>query len=1180
MADTTNDEILLDSSTGRLTANGVLARVLSMDSDSGTLTATGTSAETYEVDTESGVLTGDPSIEEPENDNIVGRAFITIVDLNDGDDAPTLVFSPSATVDIPVTSSGTLIEESIEEYVTVAMYVNGEKVPITSYTLDNDNRSNICYVDEGVDGELSVFVGYTNTDNDKQTMQDSVLGADPHFPITCVGTLEDKEYTAYGTITVRKNVKGETGDKGADGNDGKDAKILHLTGEQFFTYANGFATTDSFSPTSIMLKAEGQNLESSAYSWSFKRPSDNSSWVNLTLGSGNTITVTPSLLKIGDEDSDTMCTVTCSCDGVTDSVTICKLENGGALTVVLSNESHTFAGDTEKAIAASVTCNVLAFRGSTRCSAYIGTITGAVTGMKVTRVNNSTQYAGFTVTVDSTLTTRSGELTIPITVQGVALTKVFTWALSLAGEQGTPGEAAVDFFFSPDTLTFTTDDNGVLTETSKTVAVGYRQGKTTGTATVTGTSNNVNCSSSLANSGAAVTIIPTQDTTELSYQYYDENGEVQTGKRKVCPSAGSCLVACTCTIGTKTYTGVATLRFVVDYKKQISQFLTEADNFTSKIGTVETDQNRNYKELYTQLTQTKGMFSMKVFNQYTEESVSNGKNLIQNSYLRMINKTNTGDSLRTVTLEAGKTYTLSARGMINPSMATEETINRMCVYAYADGWAESICIPFTATSLTTKSVTFTPTVGGTWYVYITPTDSSNSATAEMSLSASRWYVEWMQLEEGDTATDWQACVNDLAANLPLSTTWTKIGTLLAYLPDCTKGNVTYYDNSGGSTSAVVLSNKTFALEANMSYTLSFWAKGNGKMMSIFFKNTDSTDTVNAFYGRVLGSSVSSVETGLSGITLPTDWTFYEITVTCKTAKAAGAVALIFNLYSGGIVYLTDAKIEQYGKATRGLADNLLPTGIDIYNGEIVLTSDNVKVRNNAGEMTAMIDENGNLLAGSLNSVPSDDYGATITIKGGLMTVKGQGKSYMEIGLNEYGFAHIAFYDYLGDFMYDLGPEGISELKSNSWTDKVTLVLISKNATLEDEIVCDASTFPMLFENPGSYTTVTLLRYHAHRKDGVAQADETYGFDAAMAEEADNMLFESMAYGDCVAAEGYYMEQNPTNLDLVHYKNSVYRWRKFFYHIVSQGSYGEQITYRAYCSQEDYRKINGIEEGSD
>ena len=113
-----------------------------------------------------------------------------------------------------------------------------------------------------------------------------------------------------------------------------------------------------------------------------------------------------------------------------------------AYTVLLTNESHTFAGDKNGALSNSTTCGVIAYKGNTQVPAIIGNITGMPTGMTTSINNNNTNNASFIIAVTSSMTSRNGVLTVPITVDGVTFTKRFTYALSLNGSDGANGTNA------------------------------------------------------------------------------------------------------------------------------------------------------------------------------------------------------------------------------------------------------------------------------------------------------------------------------------------------------------------------------------------------------------------------------------------------------------------------------------------------------------------------------------------------------------------------------------------------------------------------------------------------------------------------------------------------------------------------------------------------------------------
>ena len=110
-----------------------------------------------------------------------------------------------------------------------------------------------------------------------------------------------------------------------------------------------------------------------------------------------------------------------------------------AYTVMLTNESHTFAASTSAAVASSALSRVIAYKGTTQVAATIGSITGAPSGMSTSVSNNNTTSASFTVSVTTSLTPRQGVLSVPVTVDGKAFALAFSWSLALTGANGANG---------------------------------------------------------------------------------------------------------------------------------------------------------------------------------------------------------------------------------------------------------------------------------------------------------------------------------------------------------------------------------------------------------------------------------------------------------------------------------------------------------------------------------------------------------------------------------------------------------------------------------------------------------------------------------------------------------------------------------------------------------------------
>lgn len=144
-------------------------------------------------------------------------------------------------------------------------------------------------------------------------------------------------------------------------------------------------------------------------------------------------------------------------------VTITNVADGrDSVTVILTDENHTFAADSSgHAAAAAVSTDILAFQGIKRIAAAVGSITGLPAGMTMTVKNNGTASASVTVAVTSSLTALSGTVNIPITANGVSITKVFSYTLSKAGAAGAAGAPAKAVDLSATSQVFKSSDGGL-----------------------------------------------------------------------------------------------------------------------------------------------------------------------------------------------------------------------------------------------------------------------------------------------------------------------------------------------------------------------------------------------------------------------------------------------------------------------------------------------------------------------------------------------------------------------------------------------------------------------------------------------------------------------------------------------------------------------------------------------
>ena len=149
-----------------------------------------------------------------------------------------------------------------------------------------------------------------------------------------------------------------------------------------------------------------------------------------------------------------------------------------AYTVILTNESHIFAGNVSNAIASSATTQVMAYKGSASQSVTIVSVDGKAASTNSTATSiaglsfSCSALSGTSPTITFTCTTSfvspSGTIPIVLTVDGVTITKMFTYSIAFkgaTGSQGSAGTAASLVDITPSALYFksTTGKGGTFT---------------------------------------------------------------------------------------------------------------------------------------------------------------------------------------------------------------------------------------------------------------------------------------------------------------------------------------------------------------------------------------------------------------------------------------------------------------------------------------------------------------------------------------------------------------------------------------------------------------------------------------------------------------------------------------------------------------------------------------------
>ena len=262
------------------------------------------------------------------------------------------------------------------------------------------------------------------------------------------------------------------------------AKSAWISGEQLFKYD----ASSAVSPAQITLTANVANVSISK--WQYKNASG--AWVDYPTTSdnasitGSTLIVKPThAVFVGD--GATLRIVT-SDDNVSDVMTIYKVRDGAAGTpgsagtsaplVFLTNENVTFAGNASGQVAAvTKTCNVVAYRGTSKVTPTVGTVTGAPTGMTVTAgaaVNNEIPLS-IVIAANATLggaDAQQGTLSVPITAP-VSTTLLIHWSKVNTGAAGTPGSpgaagqnAIVFSLYAPNGSVFLNQTGSLTIQTS------------------------------------------------------------------------------------------------------------------------------------------------------------------------------------------------------------------------------------------------------------------------------------------------------------------------------------------------------------------------------------------------------------------------------------------------------------------------------------------------------------------------------------------------------------------------------------------------------------------------------------------------------------------------------------------------------------------------------------------
>ena len=502
----------------------------------------------------------------------------------------------------------------------------------------------------------------------------------------------------------------------------------------------------------------------------------------------------------------------------------------------------------------------------------------------------------------------------------------------------------------------------------------------------------------------------------------------------------------------------------------------------------------------------------------------------------------------------------------------------------------------------------------TWELFTFTIDTSSAVTNYLAVVfcvTSDAYICQPMMEEGDTYNGWSRSKQDydyVGGNMIDNARTLEVGGSLkslnpnglpdyerAYYGDCMALRI---KNTNANNTYLVMEFATDSMELDVDYIFSFLAKGkasiglyaqcdrNAEGDSVF-----SEDSVNQGT-RFLNVRYASI------IEIPNQLTT-EYKRYWGHMRFHGYLPskLYIQLNGAGEVYVCQPKLEKGATMTEfterktDLVDkaSLKKAGIGITDREVLLYGEQVKVMN--GNAIAALFKNGMLnadliAAKVLESLGSN--GARVAISDGMMEFFGsvnKTKPNIRFGLNSEGSAVLSYYDNNGDFLYDLGPSGISTMDKTNGTFTEYKFYTSQNlfgvsstpssygtyktftsshnppSISETFLVADNSYDSHLFPslNPSTDTKTTLYRYTAPRINGKIVADSLNGFTTQeLASKADGKYFTSKAKAD-VVKNGNLASLAP-NGDYWNVNGRAVEQGKFMPAILKLGEYYDKPTY--------------------
>ncbi len=231
------------------------------------------------------------------------------------------------------------------------------------------------------------------------------------------------------------------------------------------------------------------------------------------------------------------------------------------------------------------------------------------------------------------------------------------------------------------------------------------------------------------------------------------------------------------------------------------------------------------------------------------------------------------------------------------------------------------------------------------------------------------------------------------------------------------------------------------------YMLSFMAKGNkGGQFTAYFYKSDTTEKVFVeVLDRVNGPNQHTAANGNAQVEFKEDYVWKRYWVHWRVVGGNLPSRVLIRCNKGTDMYVSQPKLE-YGatvteyRATKtdyvedkSVAGKLLDTGIDLVHRKITMTADTAEFRANNGKTMAVFTADGlNTSLVKAERLETKGEEAVVKIADGMISVYGRANApNIRFGVNAEGYAVMEYYDNAGNLLYDLGPAGMSTIKTQA-----------------------------------------------------------------------------------------------------------------------------------------------------